>query len=64
VEWEENNLYWHEDRPEKFFKEMAAKVDADIMIYGHTHKPYRRDIGENRFIFCKWTSKSKSITVR
>jgi putative phosphoesterase len=45
-----NNLYWHEDRPEKFFKEMAAKVDADIMIYGHTHKPYRRDIGGKTFI--------------
>jgi putative phosphoesterase len=38
-----NNLYWYEDRPEKFFREMAAKADADILVYGHTHKPYRKD---------------------
>jgi putative phosphoesterase len=45
-----NNLYWHEDRPEKFFWEMAEKGDADIMIYGHTHRPYWRDIGGKVFI--------------
>ncbi len=45
-----NNLYWYEDRPEKFFREMAGKVDADVMIYGHTHKPYRKDFGNKVFI--------------
>jgi putative phosphoesterase len=45
-----NNLYWYEDRPEKFFREMAEKVDADVMIYGHTHKPYRKDISGKVFI--------------
>jgi putative phosphoesterase len=45
-----NNLYWYEDRPEKFFREMAAKVDADILVYGHTHKPYRRNIENKIFI--------------
>ena len=25
-------------------------MKADIMIYGHTHKPYRKDIGEKVFI--------------
>src|SRR5512135_1250140 len=45
-----NNLYWYEDRPEKFFREMAEKVDADVMVYGHTHKPYRRDFGGKVFI--------------
>ena len=45
-----NNLYWHEDRPEKFFREVAEKVDADVMIYGHTHKPDRKDIGGRIFI--------------
>ena len=37
-----NNLYWYADRPEKFFQEMADKADADILVYGHTHKPYRK----------------------
>lgn len=45
-----NNLYWFEDRPEKFFQEMAEKGDADVMIYGHIHKPYRKDIGGKVFI--------------
>jgi len=45
-----NNLYWYEDRSEDFYHEMAAKVDADILIYGHTHKPYRKDFGGKIFI--------------
>jgi len=30
--------------------EMAEKIEADIMIYGHTQKPYRKDIGGKVFI--------------
>ncbi len=45
-----NNLYWYEERPDKFFLEMAEKTGADVMIYGHTHKPYRKDIGGKVFI--------------
>lgn len=47
---QKNNLYWLEERPDKFFLEMAAKIEADIMIYGHTHKPYRKDIADKVFI--------------
>ncbi|MDA8387165.1 MAG: metallophosphoesterase family protein [Nitrospiraceae bacterium] len=45
-----NNLYWHEDRPAEFFLEMAGKARADVMIYGHTHKPYRKDLEGRVFI--------------
>lgn len=45
-----NNIYWHEDRPDKFFREMAAKTDADVLIYGHTHKPYLRNFEGKLFI--------------
>jgi len=45
-----NNLYWYQDRPDKFFLEMAERTKAAVMIYGHTHKPYRRDIGDKVFI--------------
>jgi len=45
-----NNLYWYEERPEKFFLEMAEKTRADVMIYGHTHKPYRKDVKGKVFI--------------
>jgi len=47
---QKNNLYWFEERPDKFFVEMAEKMEADIMIYGHTHKPYRKDLGGKVFI--------------
>ncbi len=45
-----NNLYWHYDRDKDFFLKMAMKADADIMIYGHTHIPYRKDIDNKIFI--------------
>jgi len=45
-----NNLYWYEDRPEKFFTEMAENTDSDILVYGHTHRPYRKDFGGRVFI--------------
>ena len=45
-----NNLYWYEDRPDKFFLDMARRAGADIMIYGHTHIPYRKDINSKVFI--------------
>lgn len=45
-----NNLYWYEDRPEKFYDEMANKANADILIYGHTHKPYKKEHNGKIFI--------------
>lgn len=45
-----NNIYWYEDRPEKFFLEMATKTDADVLVYGHTHKPYIKRVGTHTFI--------------
>ncbi len=59
-----NNLYWYEDRPEKFFREMAEKVDARVVIYGHTHKPYRKDIGGNIFINAGSVGKPKDCDTR
>lgn len=54
-----NNIYWTEDRPGKFFNEMAGKAGGDIMIYGHTHKPYRKDIEGRVFINAGSTGKPK-----
>ena len=59
-----NNLYWYEDRPEKFFLEMAEKGDADIMIYGHTHKPYRKDMQGKIFINAGSVGKPKDGDTR
>lgn len=45
-----NNLYWYEERPEKFYLLMAQKADADILIYGHTHIPYFKRLENYYFI--------------
>ncbi|HKN18559.1 MAG TPA: metallophosphoesterase family protein, partial [Dissulfurispiraceae bacterium] len=57
-------LYWFEERPEKFFREMAEKIEADIMIYGHTHKPYRKDIDNKVFINAGSVGKPKDGDTR
>lgn len=59
-----NNLYWYEDRDEEFFLKMARKSDADIMIYGHTHIPYRRDIDRWTFINAGSVGRPKDKDVR
>lgn len=59
-----NNLYWYEDRDEDFFLHMARKADADIMIYGHTHIPYRKNIGGKVFINAGSVGKPKDGDTR
>ena len=36
------NEYLFEDRPEKSFIRILEDADADILCFGHTHKPYHR----------------------
>ena len=59
-----NNLYWYEDRADKFFIEMAEKVDADLFIYGHTHRPYRKDLAGRIFINAGSVGKPKDGDTR
>lgn len=59
-----NNLYWYEDRGDDFFLHMAKKADADIMIYGHTHIPYRKNIGNRVFINAGSVGKPKDGDTR
>ena len=36
------NEYLFEDRDEKSLSRIMEQADADIMCFGHTHKPYHR----------------------
>lgn len=36
------NEYLFEDRPEKSLSRILEDANADIMVFGHTHKPYHR----------------------
>lgn len=59
-----NNLYWHGERGERFFLDMARRADADVMIYGHTHISYRKDIGGKHFINAGSVGKPKDGDTR
>jgi predicted phosphodiesterase len=42
-----NTVYWTEDRSDEFCLQMAARAGlkaGDVIAFGHTHKPWRREI--------------------
>jgi len=42
-----NTLYWTEDRPDSFAFKMAKAAGAregDLIAFGHTHKPWTREV--------------------
>jgi len=44
------NEYLFEDRPDSSFQRLAASSRADIIVFGHTHKPYMKRIGDVWFV--------------
>ena len=42
------NEYLFEDREEKSLLRIMEQADADIMCFGHTHKPYHRTLNSDR----------------
>jgi predicted phosphodiesterase len=48
-----NTLYWTEDRPDSFCLKMAAHAGVnagDVVAFGHTHKPWHREVGGIHFV--------------
>jgi predicted phosphodiesterase len=42
-----NTVYWTEDRSDRFCLQMAESVSAkagDVIAFGHTHRPWHRDV--------------------
>ncbi|MBO8128508.1 MAG: metallophosphoesterase family protein [Peptococcaceae bacterium] len=44
------NEYLYADTPEDVFKECLAEVQADVLVCGHTHLPYHRQIGDKHVV--------------
>jgi putative phosphoesterase len=44
------NEYLFEDRPHSSFQRLAASSNADLIVFGHTHKPYVKDVDGVRFL--------------
>ena len=48
-----NTLYWTEDRPDSFcvkMAEMAGARSGDVICFGHTHKPWHREVEGIHFV--------------
>lgn len=44
------NEYLFEDRPDSSFQRLATTSNADFIIFGHTHKPYAKRVGDVWFV--------------
>jgi predicted phosphodiesterase len=48
-----NTLYWSEDRSDDFCLKMAGHAGlraGDVIAFGHTHKPWHREVGGIHFV--------------
>jgi putative phosphoesterase len=53
------NEYLLEDRPASSFERIAALADCDVLVFGHTHKPWVREYGDVLFVNCGSVGKPK-----
>jgi len=44
------NEYLFEDRDQRSLERIAASTDCDVLVFGHTHKPWVREIGGVLFV--------------
>jgi putative phosphoesterase len=44
------NEYLFEDRPLSSFERLAATSDADLIVFGHTHRPYAKHVDNVWFV--------------
>jgi putative phosphoesterase len=53
------NEYLFEDKPASLYERLAAAEDADVLVFGHTHKPWVREYGGVLFVNCGSVGKPK-----
>jgi putative phosphoesterase len=53
------NEYLFEDKPARTFERIAAGADCDVMVFGHTHKPWIHTYGDTLFVNCGSVGKPK-----
>src|SRR5436190_983896 len=46
------NEYLFEDKPARTFERIAALADCDVLVFGHTHKPWVHAYGGVVFVNC------------
>ncbi|HEX6583699.1 MAG TPA: metallophosphoesterase family protein [Thermoleophilaceae bacterium] len=58
------NEYLFEDKPASLYERLAASEDADMLVFGHTHKPWVREYGGVLFVNCGSVGKPKDGDAR
>ena len=58
------NEYLFEDRPLSSFQRLAASSNADVIAFGHTHKPYEKSVDNVLFVNAGSVGKPKDLDWR
>jgi putative phosphoesterase len=53
------NEYLFEDKPASLYERLAAQAEADVLVFGHTHKPWIHEYGGVLFVNCGSVGKPK-----
>jgi putative phosphoesterase len=53
------NEYLFEDKPASLYERLAAAESDDVLVFGHTHRPWIGDFGGVRFVNCGSVGKPK-----
>jgi putative phosphoesterase len=53
------NEYLFEDKPARTFERIAAMAHCDVLVFGHTHKPWVHEYGGVLFVNCGAVGKPK-----
>jgi putative phosphoesterase len=53
------NEYLFEGKPARTFERIAAGADCDVLVFGHTHRPWIREYGGVLFVNCGSVGKPK-----
>jgi putative phosphoesterase len=58
------NEYLFEDKPARTFERIAALADCDVLVFGHTHKPWIHRYADVLFVNCGSVGKPKDGDAR
>jgi putative phosphoesterase len=53
------NEYLFEDKPARLYERLAAAEQADVLVFGHTHRPWVHEYGGVLFVNCGSVGKPK-----
>jgi putative phosphoesterase len=58
------NEYLFEDKPARTFERIARSAECDVLLFGHTHKPWIHEYGGVLFVNCGSVGKPKDADRR